>query len=355
MSRFRSLAFVRIFGIVAFHPVFAGDRDACKKIAGICIPLVAVLVLSGCASIQVRLGMKVHLEKIPITSMQASMPKGPGIAPGEKSPLVVTFAEQDGKVLITEGQGHGKVLWKDLVVAPIVVSARKGTVSLPEDPRISDGKVAHVTITVPSHPDLHAELDIPVRYDRNFSANFYGSSGSNGSSGSSGTDGFSGSSGSTDPDHPSPGGNGSDGGRGSDGQDGEDGSDGPSVAVRVALRSGSHPLIQVSVYADRHETFYLVDPQGGSLTVKTEGGSGGSGGKGGAGGRGGAGGSGSPDGASGHDGASGMDGRDGSPGKGGSIIVTYDPQVTPFLRTVRLFNPGGPRPVFRQEPVAPLW
>jgi hypothetical protein len=321
----------------------------------VCLGVASLLALSGCAAVQVRLGMKVYLEKIPVTSMQASMPKGPGIAPGEKSPLVVTFTKPDGKVLVTEGQGHGRVLWKDLNVAPTVVSARKGTLSLPQDPRISDGKVAHVTITVPSHPDLYAELDVPVRYDRDFSANFYGISGSSGSSGSSGTDGFSGSPGSTDPDHPSPGGNGSDGSNGSDGHDGEDGSDGPSVGVRVALRSGSHPLLQVSVSADGHERFYLVDPQGGSLTVKTEGGSGGSGGKGGAGGRGGSGGSGSPDGSSGHDGSSGRDGRNGSPGKGGSIIVTYDPQVLPFLRTIRLFNPGGPRPVFRQEPVAPLW
>jgi hypothetical protein len=44
---------------------------------------------------------------IPIASIQASLPKGPGIAPGEKSPLVVVVTEPDGKVLVTEGQGQG--------------------------------------------------------------------------------------------------------------------------------------------------------------------------------------------------------------------------------------------------------
>ena len=38
-----------------------------------------------------------HVDKAPITSMQASLPKGPDIAPGEKSPLVVVLTEPDGK------------------------------------------------------------------------------------------------------------------------------------------------------------------------------------------------------------------------------------------------------------------
>jgi len=48
-------------------------------------------------------------------------------------------------------------------------------------------------------------------------------------------------------------------------------------------------------------------------------------------------------------------GSDGSPGRGGSIAVTYDPQVKPYLDVIRLSNPGGPRPVYKEEPVAALW
>jgi hypothetical protein len=318
--------------------------------------MVLLLVLGGCTRLQVRVGRKMRLDKVPITSMQASLPRGPGIAPGEKSPLVVVLTEPDGKTLQTEGTGHGKVLWKDLTITASVVTAnKKGTVFLPMDPRISDGKVAHVTITAPSHPDMRAELDIPLRYDYKFGSNFSGSSGSSGFDGSNGMDGTSGSSGSLDPNNPSAGGDGSNGTNGSDGQNGGTGGDAPPVQVRVALRSGSHPLLQVSVSAVGQQKLYLVDPQGGSLTVMANGGSGGSGGKGGRGGRGGSGGIGTPSGHNGSDGSDGHDGWSGSQGRGGSITVTYDPQAKPFLGTIHLSYQNGPPPVFREEPVDALW
>jgi hypothetical protein len=269
---------------------------------------------------------------------------------------VVTFVEPDGKVLQTEGAGHGKVLWKDLNIAATVVTANtKGVVSLPRDPRISDGKVPHVTITGPSHPDLRADLDIPVRYNENYIANFSGAPGMSGMNGSDGMDGTSGSMGSTDPNNPSSGGNGSDGTDGSNGQDGGRGGDAPVVQVRVTLRPGPHPLLQVGVSAADHEKFYLLDPQGGSLTVKADGGSGGSGGKGGRGGRGGSGGIGTPSGTSGRDGLDGRNGFDGSPGSGGQITVTYDPTAKPYLPVIHLSSVYGPKPVFKEESVAPLW
>ena len=318
--------------------------------------LASLLALTGCTPIKVKLGMKVYLEKIPVTSMQASLPNGPGIAPGEKSPLVVTVTEPDGKTLQTEGAGHGKILWKDLQVTATVAKVnQKGILSLPHDPRKSDGKLIHVSITAPSHPDVHAELDIPVRYNFKFTSNFSGSSGSDGTNGSDGMDGSSGTMGSIDPNNPSAGSDGGNGTSGSDGQDGGNGGDAPPVQLQVTLRAGSHPLLQVSVSALGHQKFYLVDPQGGSLTVNADGGRGGSGGKGGRGGRGGSGGIGTPNGNSGSSGSDGRNGFDGSPGKGGNITVTYDPQAKPFLTAIHLSNRGGPPPVFKEEAVAPLW
>jgi hypothetical protein len=351
VSRFKSLVALRI-----------SEKAACLGLA-------SVLALCGCSAVQVKLGMRVSLAKTPIASIEASLPKDPGIAPGEKSPLVVTVTGPDGKVLVTEGKGKGKVLWKDLTVTATVVTAnKKGVLSLPRDPRVSDGKMGHVAITVPSHPEIHTELDIPLRYDYKFVSNFSGSSGSNGTNGSDGTDGLSGSSGSMDPNNPSPGGNGSNGTNGSDGSDGGSGGDCPPVQVRVTLRTrspsspansgspASHPLLQIGVSSAGHkERFYLVDPQGGSLTVNADGGPGGSGGKGGRGGRGGSGGIGTPNGSSGSDGSSGHDGSNGSSGRGGSITVTYDPQAKPFLATISLSNQDGPAPVFTEESVPPLW
>ncbi|HEY6351084.1 MAG TPA: hypothetical protein VI636_16900 [Candidatus Angelobacter sp.] len=334
-----------------------GRRRHLRTIWTACLAAALLLALNGCAAVKVKLGMRVYLEKTPVASIAASLPNGPGVAPGEKSPLVVTVTQPDGKVLQTEGKGGGKVLWQDLQVTATLVSAnKKGVVSLPRDPRLSDGKIAHVSITVPSHSDVHsAELDIPVRYNYKYSANFSGSSGSSGMNGSDGLDGTSGSSGSMDPNNPSPGGNGSDGSNGSDGQDGGSGGDAPPVQVRVALRPGSHPLLQLSVAAMGKDRFYLLDPQGGSLTVIADGGSGGSGGRGGRGGRGGSGGMGTPSGSSGRDGSDGHNGSDGPQGRGGSITVTYDPQAEPFLGTIHLSSQNGPKPVFKEEPVAPLW
>jgi hypothetical protein len=321
------------------------------------VGLGSLLAMGGCSSIKVHLGLRVSLAKIPLASMQVSLPKDPGVAPGEKTPLVVTLTGQDGKIWVTEGAGKGKVLWKDLAVVASVVSVnKKGVVSLPRDPRVSDGKTGHVAITAVSQPGVHSELDIPVRYDYPFVSSFAGRTGSGGFNGTDGTDGSSGSPGSTDPDNPSPGGSGSSGGNGSDGTDGGAGGDGPAVEVRVTLRAGSHPLLQAGVSAAGHkERFYLVDPQGGTLMVKSDGGDGGPGGKGGRGGRGGSGGIGTPNGSNGSDGSSGRDGNDGQAGRGGSITVTYDPSAKPFLNALHLSNAGGPSPVFKEEAVAPLW
>jgi hypothetical protein len=319
------------------------------------LAMVCLLLLSACSSVQVHLGMKVALDKVPVQSISASLLKGPGLGPGQKAQLVVVVTEPDGKVLQTKGT-NAKVLWKDLTVTATVVTAnQKGVVKLPSDPRVSDGKVPHVTITVPSHPDVRAELDIPVRYDEKYTANFSGSAGSSGMNGADGMNGISGSTGSMDPNNPSPGGNGTDGTNGSNGGDGGRGANAPPVQVRMTLRGGSHPLLQVGVSAAGKQKFYLVDLQGGTLTVEADGGPGGSGGRGGRGGRGGSGGMGTPSGSSGRDGSDGRSGFDGPRGAGGSITVTYDPQVKPYLSALHLSSQNGPAPVFKEEPVAALW
>ena len=270
---------------------------------------------------------------------------------------MVVITEPNGKVLQTEGAGHGKVLWRVIQVTTSVVAVnKKGILSLPHDPRLSDGKDPRVTITIPSHPDIHAELDVPVQYNHPFTANFSGGPGFSGANGMDGSDGTSGSMGSTDPNNPSAGG---------DGGNGSDGSNGGGMADRAATRrryrcwwrSGleAHPLLQISVSAAGKRKLYLVDPQGGSLTVKADGGPGGYGGKGGRGGRGGSGGMGSPSGSSGSNGSDGRDGSNGPPGKAGRITVTYDPQAKPYLTALHLSNQGGPKPVFQEQSVAPLW
>jgi hypothetical protein len=325
----------------------------------VCLGASSLLVLCGCSAIQVKFGWRVSLARIPVAAMQASLPRNPAIAPGEKNPLVVEVTDATGKVLVTEGQGKGKVLWKDLAVSATVVSVNnKGVLTLPRDPRVSDGKTGHVTITAPSHPGVVAELDVPLRYNYAFRANFDGTTGFPGTNGSSGINGSSGSSGSTDPANPSPGGNGGDGTDGGNGSDGGSGGDASPVSVQMTLRPGGppdHPLLEFGVIAGNKERFYLVDPNGGSLSISAVGGSGGSGGRGGSGGTGGSGGIGTPNGSNGRNGSDGRGGSDGSSGRSGTITVVYDPQVQQYLDVLHLSNSGAPAPSFIERPVPPLW
>ncbi len=332
-------------------------RIICSARSGVIgITVALFLAVIACTSMKVKMGMKVYLDRTPVSAMQVTMPNGASLAPGEKEPLEVTFTEPGGKTLTTEGSAGGPVMWKELNVSAALVSFDgKGKLSLASDPRISDGKIGHVTVTVPSHPELRGDLDITVQYKRNYVADFSGRSGSDGTNGSDGTSGTSGSMGSMDPNNPSAGGDGGNGSDGSNGWDGDNGSDGAPVQVRVALRAGNNPLLQVMVAGEGRQNFYLVDPHGGSLMVRSDGGRGGSGGRGGRGGRGGSGGMGSPSGSNGRDGSDGRNGSDGSPGRGGQITVTYDPHAGPYLGVIHLSSVRGPVTVFRQQAVAALW
>jgi hypothetical protein len=112
-----------------------------------------LLAQSGRSSMKLKLGWRVDRTQIPVSSIEVSLPKSPGIAPGQKSPPVVKVTQPNGKVLLTEGQGGGKVQWKGLHVTASVVNVnQKGVLSLARDPRVSDGRLGHVTVTVPSQP-----------------------------------------------------------------------------------------------------------------------------------------------------------------------------------------------------------
>jgi hypothetical protein len=318
--------------------------------------LAGLLALTGCASLQVAMGLRVHLDKIPISSMSLQLPNGPSIGPGEKSPLVAILTKPDGTTLRTEGKGGGQVMWKELQLTTELVSVTNGGVlSLPHDPRFSDGKIGHVTATVPGHPGLRAGLDVPVGYAHSYVCNFSGWPGSSGSSGFDGLAGASGSMGSFDPDNPSAGGDGSNGANGDDGKDGDPGGDAPAVRIQLAFRQGNPPLLQALVSASGKDRRYLINPQGGSLTVKADGGPGGSGGSGGRGGAGGSGGVGSPNGSSGIAGLDGRSGWTGRQGTGGAITIIYDPKAKPFLNAIHVSSQNGPKPVYKEQVVSPLW
>jgi hypothetical protein len=58
--------------------------------------------------------------------------------------LVITATTADRKTYVTVGPGHGKVLFDSFTFAPVLVTVnKKGKVSLPSDPRISETQVPH--------------------------------------------------------------------------------------------------------------------------------------------------------------------------------------------------------------------
>ncbi len=335
---------------------------------------VTVVTGSGCSALAVRLGFRVRLDTVPVTSASASLvsrhdgSKVTALGPGQSARLVITATTADGKQFVTVGAGNGKVAFDNYSIeASIVQVSKRGTVSLSSDPRVSDGKVGRLRISPTAHPDVVTEIEIPPRYDLPFVVDFSGTSGFDGSNGMDGFDGMAGAPGTpgtVDPKtgavgNAGPGGPGTNGGNGGNGSAGGDGSPGEDVHAWIRLEPGPRPLLQIKVSgSSRRQEFYLVDPQGGSLKVVSNGGAGGRGGHGGKGGRGGSGGDGFPTGTSGVDGAAGLDGPSGSDGLGGAITLSIDPAAQPYMQCVSWLNRGragmgAVRTVI--EPVAALW
>jgi hypothetical protein len=342
--------------------------------------LLALVSIGGCSELGVLLGVRTRLDKLPVTSISASLvgttQSGEthtgsitALAPGGSARLVIVATTQDGKQLVTAGAGKGTVLLDSYVfTASLATIGKRGKVSLPADPRITDGKVPNIHIATVGHPDVVADLDIGLRYDVPFLANLSGAGGADGFDGINGSDGLSGSDampGSIDPvtGLPGPqgsGGNGSNGGHGGDGGNGWDGKPGAAVQVWLRLEPGPGNLLQAKVTGGPREMYYLIDAKGGSLKVTADGGAGGSGGTGGRAGRGGSGGSGNPNGFSGVDGFAGADGLRGNGGAAGTIAVSVDPAAQPFEGVLILSNRSGsgqqgPSPAFTITPVSPLW
>jgi len=336
-----------------------GRREA--LIRRVCLAFLALTALNGCASIEVGLGLRMRLDKIPVTALSATLSPDPGLAPGKSGRLIITATTSDAKQLVTVGAGHGNVLFDSFTfTATTVMVGKNGAVSLPADPRTSEGASPHIHIAVVGHPDVTADLSIALRYDVAFVANFAGRAGFKGVDGSDGLPGSDGSAGSNDLNNPSGGGRGSDGSNGEDGRDGDPGQSGEAVHVWVTLKGADHPMLQVRAASSKRAQLFLIDPNGGSLTVDTSGGAGGAGGSGGRGGRGGSGGSGFPPGFSGQNGLDGFSGHAGADGAAGTIVVSIDSQAQPFLDKLHLINRSGsgapgPKPEIRIETVAPIW
>ncbi len=153
---------------------------------------------------------------------------------------------------------------------------QKGKFSIETDFMNIENHTASLVVTPVLNPAAADTFSVLMDYKQHYTLNFNGQSGSWGFSGASGSSG-------------DPGCNGGDGGFG---QDGEAGDHAPDVGVWADLYYDS--LLNCNLlyiytlnFWNDAENFYLLNPEGASLTVSALGGNGGSGGDGGRGGNGG--------------------------------------------------------------------
>lgn len=316
--------------------------------------------LLTCLAVAALAGCYTRLDDKPITSISASIGAPSGLGPGQSTQLTIAARTSDGKQLTTVGSGKGDVAFSSFALSGELVSVSdRGILTLVDDPRLIEGNTPHLHIATVGHPDVVADLTIPVRYDVAYRANFGGAQGLDGRPGRDGERGTNGTDGS-DPNNPRPGGDGSPGGNGGRGGDGQDGDPGQATQVWLTVRPGDHPMLEARVLSYAQEKFYLIDPKGGSLLVDVSGGAGGRAGDGGFGGIGGKGGDGSPGGRYGPDGERGRPGRPGRGGAPGSITVWVDPAAVPYLGTLQTSvwsgdGVPGPDPQIVTAPVPLLW
>ena len=309
--------------------------------------LVGLFTLSGCAplaSLGGLVGVKSSLKAKNVTDLSVEIDGDFTICPGGGAPIVITATVDDREELATRATG-GDVGWRNYEIEVVGGVFREASVFVHPDPRITWGEPAIIRVTPVHHPELATEFEVPVSYGCHYVANFSGSSGQSGQPGTSGASGAYGKSESSSGSYAAPGQDGGDGGHGSHGGDGQSGQDGDDVEVLVDRtthpRTGAH-LVRVltrSLTTD-HVELFVIDPEGGSLTVASRGGNGGSGGTGGFGGSGGTGGTGAPagNGGNGGDGGDGGDGADG--GDGGRVEVLIHPSAKRLFE-LTVDNAGG--------------
>lgn len=305
------------------------------------LTFVAVLAaLTGCRHVALR--------EQPVESIDVRFDKTM-LCPGESAQLTIWARTKDGQLLGSENTEDGRVRWDSYRITLNGQPMQDGRVTIPADP-MQVQIPSRLDISVDGHADVKTAFTMPIHFRCRFVADFRGQSGRDGASGRDGEAGRKGQDGKSysvpgKGFQKDPGGNGSDGRDGSDGANGEAGRDAEDVEVRVTMAQPTPELrlLQVKVRGmqSRREQVFLVDPEGGSLTVTAIGGEGGDGGRGGHGGRGGDAGDGEPDGNAGNggNGGNGGDGADG--GKGGRIIVSVSGAAQPYLNALQFDNRGG--------------
>ncbi len=309
----------------------------------------ALLILSQ--TVFAQGSKKKSLAGLPVSKIELKYDESKPARPGPAVRIGVSATLEDGSVLKTKGWLDGKIKWSDFNLEVLGGTQggtlESGTIIVSSNSSDTKDHVVKITARSVHDPNLTTTALIPIDSTQSFTASFNGANGANGSAGQKGNSGeYDGSM--YDKPKGDTGKPGQNGGNGSSGKAGEDAPDVKVYVTTTTHKITSEVLLQVVVKdADSKTTYYIFNPNGGSLHISANGGNGGSGGNGGAGGDGGKGqwvksderkqiGGDGGDGGNGGDGGPGADG-----GNGGTITIYYDPSAQDYLDKISTSNKGG--------------
>lgn len=269
---------------------------------------------TGCTGIQKALGLKQDLEKEQVAAIALRLDDG-AVCPGDATKLIVDVQLVDGRTLVSDGAGRGKVTWDSFRVRGKGVKVKDdGVLELDEDPRTLLTSPPSVAVGLTHHKGIAGHLDVPIRFDCQYVVDLSGEDGEDGDDGDHGADAAEGTSAES----------------GTGGTSGTAGTDAKDAVVKVALFRTTDGLellqVQVTETGSSDEQHFLIDKRG-SVLVKARGGQGGEGGDGGDGGE--------PTGQGGYAGSGGDGGR------GGTITAVIDEDARPYADRVRFEVQGG--------------
>ena len=195
--------------------------------------------------------------------------------PGEKIPLIFESKFDNNQVLSTSKYALNKINPMHYNVKAFGGNYRNGTFTITENVMEIVNHEVGVEVSPFTNPELTREFIVNLDYRKYFKYNSFGSNGFDGRNGSSGLSGF-------------VYGNGKDG---DDGRPGEHGDNGPDLNVYIDSYFDSivqSDLLRIIIEKRNsiEEKRYLVNTDGGKITISTYGGNGGDGGDGGDGGNG---------------------------------------------------------------------
>jgi hypothetical protein len=272
------------------------------------------------------------------TSISIQQKETPNIALGQEIEIGIVAKNAKDKEFKTPGfldPGTFKtVQWDQFKIEVEGGTFADGKVTVNSNPASIKNHEVKIKASTIKNAEIKSELVLKLNYKGNVVADFSGTPGKQGQMGQSGIRGNNGS-GSSNCSAGTNGGQGGNGGNGGTGQD---------IEAFVKMKFDEvlkKDMLQVLVKSKTtgKEQVYIVDPDGGKITVSADGGKGGAGGSGGYGGPGGS------DtykkvGANGGDGGNG--GNGGIGGNGGTITAYIDPSAEKLVGTVVIFsNEGG--------------